>query len=82
MKQYFRKYSRNRSMAVIVGCVVLIGMVLIVVVLLNAWMAMLLLGGLHHEVSQDIPAVSFGGSVLIALALSFVGAFFKSTRRK
>lgn len=50
----------------------------IAITAINAWILMLLLGALHHEVSQDIPAVGYIGSLLVAIALSFIGGFFRS----
>lgn len=49
-------------------------------VLLTAFIIMLVMGGLHHEVSADIPAISFLGSILVSLALGIVGSFFRSNK--
>lgn len=44
---------------------------------LQAAVIMLILSGLHDHVSASVPAVGFGGSVLIAVALDIVGSFFR-----
>ena len=45
---------------------------------ISAWIIMLIAGGLHSAVAAEIPAVGFGGALLIVLALSVIGGFFKS----
>ena len=37
-----------------------------------AWIVMLIVGGLHHEVDSDIPAVSYGGSVLTVVLIDLL----------
>lgn len=41
-------------------------------VLIRGWLLMLLLGGLHHEVSGDVPAVGFLLSVGIAWVIGLL----------
>lgn len=46
----------------------------------EAWLLMLLVGALHHEVSASIPAVGFGGAALLTLALTTLAGLFRSSR--
>lgn len=49
--------------------------------LFAAWVAMLLLGALHHSVSDSVPALSYWATFLVILAVSFVaGLFGKSSK--
>lgn len=45
---------------------------LVLGVFVKAWLIMLVLGGLHHEVSADVPAVSYLGALLVYLAASLL----------
>lgn len=44
----------------------------------EAWLLMLLLGALHHEVSANVPAVGFGGAALLTLALTALAGLFRT----
>lgn len=44
---------------------------------LSGWIVMLLLGALHNSVYEGIPALAFFPSVIVALALSVLGSFFR-----
>lgn len=46
----------------------------------EAWLLMLLVGALHHEVSANLPAIGYGGALLVALALNVLAGLFRSTR--
>lgn len=48
-------------------------------VALEAWLIMLVAGALHHEVHEGIPAIGFTASIWVAVALTIVGGFFKSS---
>lgn len=39
---------------------------------LFGWLVMLLLGALHHSVWESIPALGYGPSVIVAVALGLV----------
>lgn len=43
----------------------------------SAWILMLIAGALHADVSTAVPAFSFVQTVLVTVALSAVGSFFK-----
>lgn len=49
----------------------------LVAILLEGLLLMLLLMGLHEYVAAEIPALGYWPSVLVVLALNFVGAFFR-----
>lgn len=42
-----------------------------------AWLLMLLLGAGHHEISTEIPAISYFGSCIAVLLLSLLAGFFR-----
>lgn len=65
------------ALAVIAGLIVG-GLFLAGSLALSGWIVMILAGALHAEVSASIPAISFWGAVLVVLALSVVGSFFRS----
>lgn len=44
---------------------------------LKAWLVMLALGGLHHEVSSEIPAPSYGGTLLVLIFVGLVVGFVR-----
>lgn len=46
----------------------------------EAWLVMLLLGALHHEVSDSVPAVGYGGALLLTAALGLIASAFRSAR--
>lgn len=46
----------------------------------EAWLLMLLVGALHHEVSANLPAIGYGGALLVALALNVLAGLFRSAR--
>lgn len=54
--------------AIVVGY--LVGLVL--GFFLKAWLLMLVLGGLHHEVSDSVPAVGYPGALLLSLAVGLL----------
>lgn len=58
------------------GC---LGLILLGVALnlFTAWWGMLLIGILHHEVSEKIPAFGYFQVFWIVLALSFVGTIIR-----
>lgn len=63
--------------AVFLISALLLGLVFINV---EAWAVMLIVGGLHHEVSASIPAISYGGALLVTLALNVLAGLFRSSR--
>lgn len=60
------------------GAVVLLllSVVLVVGYALAGWLVMLLLGALHHSVWEAVPALGFGPSVIVAVALGFISSLF------
>lgn len=63
--------------------VLLAGLVAIVALFLfQAWVIMILAGALHGSVSASVPAIGFGGAVIVSLGLSVLGSFFKSYNTK
>ena len=71
----------RRRQAVETASIVLLFVGLVIVALpLEAWIIMLLLGALNHSVSAAVPALGYGGSVIIVLALSTVGGIFRTLR--
>lgn len=46
---------------------------------LEAWVIMLVMGALHHEVDARIPALGWTASFWVAVALTILGSFFKSS---
>lgn len=48
---------------------------------LEAWLLMLLMGGVHASVDEQIPAPSYGGSLILAALLTVVGACLGTTAR-
>lgn len=49
----------------------------VVSVLVTGLFVMLAALGLHEFVSSSVPALGYGQSILVALALSVVGSFFR-----
>lgn len=47
--------------------------------LVESWIVMLLLGGIHHAVSASVPAVGFGGAMLLTAALGVLAGLFRPT---
>jgi hypothetical protein len=47
----------------------------------NAWLLMLIAGGLHHAVHDSIPPIGYSAAFLVTLALAFVGGFFRARTR-
>jgi hypothetical protein len=41
------------------------------------WVVMLLLGALHHSVWEAVPALGYGPSVIVAVALGLVASVFR-----
>jgi hypothetical protein len=46
--------------------------------LVNAWLLMLLLGGLHHSVWSEVPALGYGPTILVVLALGVIAGLVRS----
>lgn len=45
--------------------------------LIPAWMLMLLLGALHHDVSSQVPALGFWQTILVTCTIGVIGGIFK-----
>ena len=52
------------------------GLLCAAIVLVLPWLLMLLLGGLHHEVSPLVPALGFDQTILVSATVAVVGAIF------
>ena len=70
---------RRRNVENVLVILLVIGLLLLAVPL-EGWIIMLLLGALNHSVSAAVPALGYGGSVIIVLALSTVGGIFRTLR--
>ena len=66
--------------AEVVGGLLLAAAIIAGVIALQGLAIMLVLGGLHDHVSESVPAIGYGGSVLIGVGLSVVGSFFRSSK--
>lgn len=53
-------------------------LVFVIFVFVEAWGLMLLVGGVHHEVSNNVPAVGYGGALLLTVALNALVGLFRT----
>lgn len=54
---------------------------LIAIVAIDAWIIMLVFGGLHSEISESIPAISYVGGLVLSIVLALLGATLRNLRR-
>jgi hypothetical protein len=62
-----------------VGAIAIMLVVGIILLAFQAWILMLILGGLSTFVTW-IPALGYGQTVLVVLLLNFIAGIFRSTR--
>ncbi len=71
---------KNLSVPTLIVVTILAVLLVPLLVAAQAGILMLLLGAAHAEISQDIPALSFVGSLIAFVLLSLVGALFRGSR--
>lgn len=76
----YRKPPRIQQPA---GDVVLIGcfawlVAALLLLWIEAWLVMLTIGALHHEVDERIPAFGYIACLWISVALNIIASFFKA----
>ncbi len=67
---------RNDSAEAIGGC---LGLLILapVLIFIEAWWLMLLIGAVHHDVWSNLPAYGFWQTVLIVLAVNAIGGIVR-----
>jgi hypothetical protein len=68
--------SSNLPLKVGVVAIAVFATMLVLGYALFGWLVMVLLGALHHSVWESVPALGYGPSVLVAVALGLVSSVF------
>lgn len=64
----------------LIGGIFILLAVLALPTLAVAWIVMLLVGGIHHEISESVPAISYLGSVLVVAIVAVLRTLFAGAR--
>jgi hypothetical protein len=75
-----RNTLNNANGAQVVGIIIAAVILIAAIVLIDAWLVMLLWGALAHIFGWST-FLSFGESVIVTMALSLLGGFFKTSRQ-